>query len=135
MIRVWSCFCVCGFTRAFYFRNIKLHTFCTQVNRINMAQKKNESREPDPFEKEMLIELQNALNQQFSATFHRVQKDYGSVGVKMAKAADAILYDQDFVDFLFGASITRQCTRSCRERSRRRSLSPSLLAGVFHRHL
>ena len=67
-----------------------------------MAQKKNESREPDPFEKEMLIELQNALNQQFSATFHRVQKDYGSVGVKMAKAADAILYDQDFVDFLFG---------------------------------
>ena len=93
---------MCGFTRAFYFRNIKLHTFCTQVNRINMAQKKNESREPDPFEKEMLIELQNALNQQFSATFHRVQKDYGSVGVKMAKAADAILYDQDFVDFLFG---------------------------------
>ena len=93
---------MCGFTRAFYFRNIKLHTFCTQVNRINMAQTKNESREPDPFEKEMLIELQNALNQQFSATFHRVQKDYGSVGVKMAKAADAILYDQDFVDFLFG---------------------------------
>ena len=79
-----------------------LHTFCTQVNRIDMAQKNKESREPDSFEKEMLIELQNALNQQFSATFRRVQKDYGSVGVKMAKAADAILYDQDFVDFLFG---------------------------------
>ena len=39
-----------------------LHTFCTQVNRIDMAQKNKESREPDPFEKEMLIELQNALD-------------------------------------------------------------------------
>ena len=76
--------------------------FCTQVNRIDMAQNKKETRELDPFEKEMLIELQNALNQQFSATLHRVQKDYGSVGVKMAKAADAVLHDQDFVDFLFG---------------------------------
>lgn len=67
-----------------------------------MAQKrKKDSQEPDPFEQVMLEELQRALNKQFSATIIRVQKDYGPEGVKMAKAADAILRDQDFVDFLF----------------------------------
>ena len=68
-----------------------------------MAQKrKKETPEPNPFEQEKLEELQAALNKQFSATFIRVQKDYGPEGAKMAKAADAILRDQDFVDFLFG---------------------------------
>ena len=68
-----------------------------------MAQKrKKESQQSDTFEQEMLEELQTALNKQFSATFIRVQKDYGPEGAEMAKAADTILHDQDFVDFLFG---------------------------------
>ena len=63
---------------------------------------KNESKQPDSTEQEMLDELQNALNRQFSATFVRVQNDYGHVGARMADSANAITDDQDFIDFLFG---------------------------------
>ena len=50
-----------------------------------MAQKKKESREYNPLEKEMLEELQKELNRQINETFIRVQKDYGSVGTQMAE--------------------------------------------------
>ena len=67
-----------------------------------MAQRtKNESKQPDSTEQEMLDELQYALNRQFSATLVRVQNDYGYVGARMAESANAITDDQDFVDFLF----------------------------------
>ena len=48
----------------------------------------------------MLEELQKEFNRQINETFIRVQKDYGSVGTKMAESVNAILDDQDFVDFL-----------------------------------
>ncbi len=68
-----------------------------------MAKKRqNETQKPNPIEQEMLEELQRALNQQFSETFVRIQKDYGQVGTRMAESANAILEDQDFVDFMFG---------------------------------
>ena len=50
----------------------------------------------------MFEELRNALYQQVKTTFNRVQRDYGSVGVKMAQSLTDILVDQDFVGFLFG---------------------------------
>ena len=65
-----------------------------------MAQKKKESREYNPLEKEMLEELQKEFNRQINETFIRVQKDYGSVGTKMAESVNAILDDQDFVNFM-----------------------------------